>query len=90
MAATGESEDTEITEIEVPYDKLIVAVGARINTFGIPGVKEYCTYLKQVDHAKSIRRKIIYLFERANLPGTREEEIRKLLTFAIIGAGPTG
>ena len=80
----------QISEFEVPYDRLIVAVGARINTFGIPGVEEHCMYLKQIDHAKSIRKKIINLFERANLPGTTPAEKEKLLTFAVIGAGPTG
>lgn len=86
---TGES-DADISEFEVPFDRLIVAVGARINTFGIPGVQEHCSYLKQIDHARSIRKKIINLFERANLPGTTPSEKKKLLTFAIIGAGPTG
>ncbi|CAB9513606.1 Internal alternative NAD(P)H-ubiquinone oxidoreductase A1, mitochondrial [Seminavis robusta] len=83
-------DNSEIDEFEVPYDRLIVSVGARVNTFGIKGVEEYCSYLKQVDHARKIRRKIVSLFERANLPGTPEEEIEKLLSFAIIGAGPTG
>jgi hypothetical protein len=72
----------EIAEFEVPYDRLVVAVGSSVNTFGIPGVKEYCSFLKQVDDARSIRRKIINLFETANFPGQSEENLRKLLTFA--------
>lgn len=80
----------KITEFQVPYDRLIVAVGARINTFGIPGVEDHCCFLKHVNHARSIRKKIINLFEQANLPGTPADQIEKLLTFAIIGAGPTG
>jgi NADH dehydrogenase FAD-containing subunit len=72
----------EIAEFEVPYDRLVVAVGSSVNTFGIPGVKEHCSFLKQVDDARSIRRKIINLFETANFPGQSEENLRKLLTFA--------
>ena len=67
-----------------------MAVGARVNTFGIPGVPENCIFLKQVDDALNIRRKIVNLFEQANFPGQSEKQIRKLLTFAVIGAGPTG
>lgn len=86
----AEGHDDEISEFEVPFDRLIVAVGARINTFGIPGIQEHCSYLKQIDHARSIRKKVINLFEKANYPGTPPSEKEKLLTFAICGAGPTG
>lgn len=79
-----------ISEFEVEYDRLVVAVGARVNTFGIPGITENCSFLKQVDDARVIRRKIVNLFEKANYPGQSEEQLRKLLTFAVIGAGPTG
>jgi len=83
-------DEWDIVEIEVPYDRLVVAVGARINTFGIPGVEENCLFLKQVDDARQIRRKIIGLFERANYPRTSDELKKALLTFAVIGAGPSG
>jgi NADH dehydrogenase FAD-containing subunit len=84
-----DNEDSSTT-FEVPYDRLVVAVGARSNTFGIPGVEEFCQFLKEVDHARTIRRKIVDLFERASIPGTSEKEIQKLLTFVVIGLGPTG
>jgi NADH dehydrogenase FAD-containing subunit len=80
----------EIKEFTVEYDRLVVAVGARVNTFGIPGVEEHCSFLKQIDDARQIRRKIVNLFEQANYPGQSEKQIQKLLTFAVIGAGPTG
>jgi NADH dehydrogenase FAD-containing subunit len=83
-------ETCEIAEFIIEYDQLVIAVGAKINTFGIPGVEENCCYLKQIDDALTIRRKITNLFEKANYPGMSEKQIEKLLTFAIIGAGPTG
>jgi NADH dehydrogenase FAD-containing subunit len=84
------NEFCEQREFTVPYDRLVVAVGARINTFGIPGVEEFCSFLKQIDDARTIRKKIVNLFEQANYPGQSPEKIKQLLTFAVIGAGPTG
>ena len=72
------------------YDYAIVTIGAATNTFGIPGVRENCNFLKQIDDARRIRTSIVNCFERANLPGLTEEQKRATLTFAIIGAGPTG
>lgn len=80
----------DIEDFEVSYDRLVVAVGAQTATFGIEGVEEYCLFLKQVDDARRIRRKIVNLFEQANYPGQSEEQLRKLLTFVVAGAGPTG
>lgn len=80
----------EISEFSVPYDRLVVTIGAQTNTFGIPGVREHCNFLKQVEDARRIRTAIVNCFERANLPGLTEEERINNLTFAVIGAGPTG
>lgn len=80
----------DIEEFTVEYDRLVVTVGAQTNTFGIPGVQEYCNYLKQVEDARRIRTAIVNCFERANLPNLSDKERSDNLTFAIIGAGPTG
>ena len=77
-------------EFGIQYDRLVIAVGAQINTFGIPGVAEYCAFLKHIEDATKIRRKLINLLERANMPGTTVKQLRELLTFCVIGAGPTG
>lgn len=79
-----------IDDFEVEFDRLVVGVGAQTNTFGIPGVRENCCFLKQVDDARRIRNGIVNCFERANIPTLTEEEKRSTLTFAVIGAGPTG
>jgi NADH dehydrogenase FAD-containing subunit len=76
-------DECEIAEIVIPYDRLVVAVGAKVNTFGIPGVEEHCFFLKQVADARAIRRRVVDLFEKANFPGLSEKEIRKMLTFVI-------
>ncbi|KAI1151191.1 FAD/NAD(P)-binding domain-containing protein [Nemania diffusa] len=75
---------------DVPYDKLVVAVGAYAQTFGIEGVKEHAHFLRNVGDARRVRMKILQCFEKASLPVTTDAERRRLLHFAIVGGGPTG
>ena len=75
----------DIKDTQLPYDYLLVAVGAATNTYGVPGVKEHCIFLKQIADAAKIRASIGNAFERANLPGLTDEERRKALTFVVIG-----
>ena len=57
------------------YDKLVVAVGAPSDTKGIPGVQEHALFLKEVEDALSIRRRLSDIFETAALPGDVQPEI---------------
>lgn len=75
---------------EVPYDTLVIAVGAVSNTFNVPGVAEHALFLKELHDARELRQRIIQCFERANLPGIPADERRRLLHFVICGGGPTG
>jgi len=74
----------------LPYDRLVIAVGAVNNTFNTPGVVEHCSFLKEIDDAKKIQRKIIDMFEAASLKDQPPEVIKKLLHFVIVGGGPNG
>ncbi len=74
----------------VPYDVLVVAVGAVPATYGIPGVPEHAVFLKELADARRIRERFVALLERASLPGLPEEERRRLLHVAVVGGGPTG
>jgi hypothetical protein len=85
-----EGNNCRVQEFSVSYDRLIMTVGAQTNTFGIPGVLERCNFLKTVEDARRIKSAIVNCFERASLPGLTEEERIRDLTFAVIGAGPTG
>ncbi|KAL8463072.1 hypothetical protein ACS0TY_033907 [Phlomoides rotata] len=80
----------EKEEIIVDYDYLVIATGARSNTFNIPGVAENCHFLKEVEDAQKIRRTIIDSFEKASLPNLSDEERKKILHFVVVGGGPTG
>jgi NADH:ubiquinone reductase (non-electrogenic) len=77
-------------EFEVPYSKLIVAVGEQPASFGVPGVKENCFFMKEVTDAVRLRKRIQEVFELASLPGTSPEEASKFLHFVVVGGGPTG
>jgi NADH:ubiquinone reductase (H+-translocating) len=74
---------------DVDYDFLVVATGAAYSYFGHDEWARYSRVLKTLDDATGIRRAILGAFERAE--GLRDpEEIRRLLTFVVVGGGPTG
>ncbi|KAJ2481329.1 hypothetical protein IWW56_001856 [Coemansia sp. RSA 2131] len=73
----------------LPYDRLVVGVGAQSITRGTSGL-EYCHKLKTILDARSIRQHIMANFEKVMLPTTSDDEKRRLLTFVVCGGGPTG
>jgi NADH:ubiquinone reductase (non-electrogenic) len=74
---------------EQPFDYLIMAVGSETNTFGVPGVENnpHVFFLKQLDHARAIRNRLIECFERASARDLDEAERNRLLTFVVVGGG---
>lgn len=80
----------ELSKWDVPYDMLVIAIGARSNTFGTPGVEEHCHFLKEIPDAHAIRNDIIDLVETASIPGQSQAEQERLLHFVVVGGGPTG
>jgi NADH dehydrogenase len=73
----------------IPYDYLILATGARDSYFGHNEWAQFAPGLKSIVQATTIRREILLAFEKAE----REEdpqERQALLTFVLVGAGPTG
>jgi len=74
----------------VPYDILVIAVGATPATYGIPGVERHAMFLKDVSDARSIRGRIIECLELASRPGISERERKRLLHYVVVGGGPTG
>ncbi|HLP87497.1 MAG TPA: NAD(P)/FAD-dependent oxidoreductase [Nostocaceae cyanobacterium] len=73
----------------VPYDTLIIATGANHSYFGKDNWKELAPGLKTVEDAIEMRRRIFLAFEAAEKE-TDPEKRRALLTFVIVGGGPTG
>jgi NADH dehydrogenase len=73
----------------LPYDTLILATGARHAYFGHDEWEPFAPGLKTLEDATTLRRRILVAFERAE----RESDPQRraaLLTFVIVGAGPTG
>ena len=73
----------------VPYDTLVLATGARHSYFGHDEWEPLAPGLKTLEDATAIRRRILLAFEKAERTADPEER-KKLLTFVIIGGGPTG
>jgi NADH dehydrogenase len=71
------------------WDYLVVAAGAETNYYGHPEWSRYAPSLKSIEDAIEIRRRVLVALERAE--GASDEEVRReLLTFVVIGGGPTG
>lgn len=71
----------------IPYDYLIVASGATHSYFGRDDWADHAPGLKTLEDALTMRRRILAAFEEAEL---HPERVEKLLTFVVVGAGPTG
>ncbi|MBT0568196.1 NAD(P)/FAD-dependent oxidoreductase [Williamsia sp. CHRR-6] len=78
---------TRITE--TPFDSLIVAAGADQSYFGNDHFAEFAPGMKTIDDALELRGRVLGAFEQAELSNDPVERER-LLTFVVIGAGPTG
>ena len=75
--------------IEIPYDYLVLATGVTHSYFGHDEWAPFAPGLKTVEDAMAVRRRILIAFERAEI-AQDERERRRLLTFVIVGGGPTG
>jgi NADH dehydrogenase len=74
---------------ELSYDYLVLATGATHAYFGHPEWEQHAPGLKTVDDATEIRRRFLVAFEAAEREADANAR-RRLLTFVIVGAGPTG
>lgn len=111
----------DVLRFDLPYDKLVIAVGSKSATFGVPGFSSQeetlptegaasassplppskplgsetgtdhhnVFFLKQLQHARAIRNRILECFERASNPLVDPSERKRLLTFVVVGGGPT-
>lgn len=74
---------------EIPYDYLVLALGAQTSYFGNDHWEQYATGLKSLRDALKIRQKLLLSFEEAELSGD-PEKVSELLNYIVIGGGPTG
>jgi NADH dehydrogenase/putative oxidoreductase len=74
---------------DIPYDYLVVATGATHSYFGKNEWARFAPGIKRIEDALEIRRRILTAFERAERVYL-EQDRKGLLTFLIVGGGPTG
>jgi putative oxidoreductase len=74
---------------ELAYDYLVLATGAAHSYFGKDLWQPFAPGLKRIEDATEVRRRLLTAFEQAEVTDDPEER-RSLLTFLIVGGGPTG
>jgi NADH dehydrogenase len=84
-----EKKTVTLEDRTVSYDALVLATGARHAYFGHDEWESVAPGLKKIDDATAIRRRILTAFEQAEASDSHEAR-RRLLTFVVIGGGPTG
>ncbi|HEX8805010.1 MAG TPA: FAD-dependent oxidoreductase, partial [Acidimicrobiales bacterium] len=72
----------------LPFDHLVVAVGAVTTWFGVPGAREHTLPLYTLDDAVAARNHVLERFEEADADPSLVD--RGALTFTVVGGGPTG
>ncbi|MGN0064486.1 MAG: NAD(P)/FAD-dependent oxidoreductase [Nocardioides sp.] len=72
------------------YDSLVVAAGATQSYFGNDQFAEHAPGMKSIDDALELRGRIFGAFELAEIGAKRGDDVDHLLTFVVVGAGPTG
>ncbi|GAA5037859.1 NAD(P)/FAD-dependent oxidoreductase [Actinopolymorpha pittospori] len=77
------------SRLEIPYDDLVVTAGVRQSYFGHDEFAAHAPGMKTIGDALAIRQRVFGAFEMAETAATVEER-RRYLTFALVGAGPTG
>ena len=73
----------------IAYDYLVLAVGGRTNFFGFDAIEKDGFQLKDLETAVKTRNQLLGMFEQASNEGDAEKR-KALLTFVIVGGGPTG
>jgi NADH dehydrogenase len=73
----------------IPYDRLVLALGSESNDFGVEGAEQNAFFLRWMDDAVPLRQHVLACLEAA-VDERDPVRRRRLLTFVIVGGGPTG
>jgi NADH dehydrogenase len=73
----------------LPYDHLVLATGSQSDYFGNASLMQQAFGLKELDEGLAVRNRVLQRFEESRWTDDREQR-RSLLTFAVVGGGPTG
>jgi NADH:ubiquinone reductase (non-electrogenic) len=75
---------------DVQYDKICIAPGCSIQTFGTPGAEEHAMFLRTTNDARLIQQKILEILDTASLPTMSPEQQKENLNIRIVGGGAIG
>lgn len=80
------------SKFDVQYDKLCIAPGCDIQTFGTPGAKEHALFLRTTNDARLLQQKLLEMLDQASLPtiAADEQAQRDILNIRIVGGGAIG
>lgn len=73
----------------IPYDHLVIATGSETQYLGVPGAAEHGFSMRTLRESITLRNHILHCFEQA-VHECHPEQLQQLLTFVIVGGGPTG
>jgi len=71
------------------YDALVLAVGGVTNYVGVPGAEDFSIPFRQIENADALRKRMVEALDRVP-PDTAPQDVRRDLTFAVVGAGASG
>lgn len=88
----AEVDGTKSSSFDVQYDKLCIAPGCDIQTFGTPGAKEHALFLRTTNDARILQQRLLEMLDQASLPtiAADEQKQRDILNIRIVGGGAIG
>lgn len=88
----AEVDGTKPSSFNVQYDKLCIAPGCDIQTFGTPGAKEHALFLRTTNDARILQQRLLEMLDQASLPtiAADEQKQRDILNIRIVGGGAIG
>ncbi|EME42910.1 hypothetical protein DOTSEDRAFT_72370 [Dothistroma septosporum NZE10] len=75
---------------KLKYDKLVLAPGCDVQTFGTPGALEHANFLRTTADAQKIQQRILEMLDAASTPGLTNAQQRDILRILIVGGGAIG
>jgi len=75
---------------EVKYDKIVLAIGCEVQTFGTPGAYEHALFLKTTNDARILQQRFLEMLDAASLPNISPEKQKDILNIRIVGGGAIG
>jgi len=86
---TSQTVSLEKNNQTLNYDMLVLAVGGVTNYVGVEGAEQYSLPFRKLHHADDLRRRMVEALDRIP-PETAPQDVRRELTFAVVGAGASG